>query len=151
MASDAVRLDAERKYLATGVEFSDLAKLFDVHERTIRRWATAGNWEQRRIEACQRVSGIVQDATLDGAVDDILHRAIERLRITAAFAAKHEAMLPDITKAFDLATLTTSWANLCALEAALLTGSPSDAKGPIDGSNDGSGPPKRFVVVDPGE
>lgn len=126
MASDQVRIDAERKYLATGIEYSDLSKIFGVHERTIRRWAAAGDWEARREEACRRMSTAVQDAALEGALSDIAHRAAERCRITAVLVARHEAMAADITKAFDLATLTTSWINLCAFERVLLEGAPPD-------------------------
>lgn len=151
MASDQVRLDAERKYLATGLEYADLAKLFGVSERTIRRWAAAGNWESRRAEVCQRMSAVVQDRALEGALSDIAHRAAERSRITALFVAKHESLLADTAKPFDLATLTTSWINLCAFERVMLEGTPADGKGALDAELDGGGPPGRFVVVDPGE
>lgn len=115
MASDGDRLRAERLWIEGGEGAASIAATIGVAARTVQRWASAGDWEVRRVAFCRGVSrSVAAERAVDAAVQaDVLTRA-EGLGIVAAIARDKDADARARLAAVKLAAELESWASASA-------------------------------------
>jgi len=83
--------DAMRLYVREQLSFESIAKLFALNERTLRRWAEQGQWQQKREEFLKQDSALsdlhYQVSTL------LLKRVLTHLKESGEFDERTEKMI----------------------------------------------------------
>jgi hypothetical protein len=94
VASDAVRLQAQRLFVVDGLNPSEIGRAVGVDRATVHRWRLAGNWDLARSEHCNKLQQAATEGATAGAREaarGAVLTAARRREILAICAESSEA------------------------------------------------------------